>query len=376
MRRIYLDNNATTALAPEVLEEMLPYLREEYGNPSSFHTFGSSVLERVAAAREQVAAVIGARPEEVIFTSGGTESDNMALRGCSALRGGPVVTTAVEHPAVLETARHLGGPARIIGVDSSGLLDMKAYVGALEGASVASVMFANNETGTLMPVKEAADAAHEAGVPFHTDAVQAVGKVPVDVEDLGVDLLSLSAHKFHGPKGVGALYLRRGLSLPPLITGGHQEKGMRAGTYNAAGIIGMGMAATLAMAHLKEEKAVSSLLYRFEKGVLNRCPGAMVMAESSPRLPNTSTVIFRGIESEAVLTLLDIRGIYASSGSACSTGSKDPSHVLMAMGLDHNLANSAVRFSLGRYNTMDEVDFTVDVLAGIVEKLRAISPYT
>ncbi len=376
MRRVYLDNNATTALAPEVLEEMLPYLREEYGNPSSFHTFGSSVLERVTAAREQVAAAIGARPEEIVFTSGGTESDNMALRGCSALRGGPVVTTAVEHPAVLETARHLGGPARIIGVDSSGMLDMKAYRGALGDASVASVMFANNETGTLMPVKDAAEAAHEAGVPFHTDAVQAVGKVPVNVEELGVDMLSLSAHKFHGPKGVGALYLRRGFSLPPLITGGHQEKGMRAGTYNAAGIIGMGRAAALAMEHLKDERAVSRLLDRFEKGVLEMCPGAMIMAESSPRLPNTSTVIFRGIESEAVLTLLDIRGIYASSGSACSTGSKDPSHVLMAMGLDHNLANSAVRFSLGRYNTVDEVDYAVEVLSGIVEKLRAISPYT
>ncbi len=375
MRRVYLDNNATTALAPEVLEEMLPYLGEEYGNPSSFHSFGSSVMERVDVAREQVAAAIGARPDEIVFTSGGTESDNMALRGCFDLRGGPVVTTAVEHPAVLETARHLGGPVRIIGVDSLGMPDMNAYRTALDGASVASVMFANNETGTLMPVREAAGAARGAGVPFHTDAVQAVGKVPVNVEDLGVDLLSLSAHKFYGPKGVGALYIRRGLPLPPLITGGHQEKGMRAGTYNAAGIIGMGRAAVLATERLAEEEAVGSMLARFERGVLERCPGAMIMAGSSPRLPNTSTVIFRGIESEAVLTLLDLRGIYASSGSACSTGGKNPSHVLMAMGLDHNLANSAVRFSLGRYNTVEEVDYALEALTGIVEKLRAISPY-
>ena len=376
MKRVYLDNNATTPMAPEVLEEMMPFLTGEFGNPSSFHTFGSAVMERILTAREQVAAVIGANPDEVIFTSGGTESDNMALRGCAALRGGAVVTTAVEHPAILETARHLGGPARVIGVDSAGILDMKAFRSSLEGASVASVMFANNETGTLMPIREAAAAAHEAGVPFHTDAVQAVGKVPVNVEDLGVDMLSLSAHKFHGPKGVGALYLRRGTPLPPLVTGGHQEKGMRAGTYNAPGIIGLGTAAELAMARLGEEGRVAELLAGFEERVLLTCPGAFVMAEGSPRLPNTSTMIFRGIESEAVLTLLDMQGVYASSGSACSTGSKDPSHVLMAMGLDHNLANSAVRFSLSRYTTAEELDYAANVLEGIVAKLRAISPYT
>lgn len=376
MKRVYLDNNATTSMAPEVLEEMMPFLTGEFGNPSSFHTFGSSVMERILRAREQVAAVIGAHPDEIIFTSGGTESDNMALRGCSALRGGAVVTTAVEHPAVLETARHLGGPARVIGVGSSGILDMKAFRSSLDGASVASVMFANNETGTLMPIRDAAAAAHEAGVPFHTDAVQAVGKVPVNVEELGVDMLSLSAHKFHGPKGVGALYLRRGTPLPPMVTGGHQEKGMRAGTYNAAGIVGLGRAAELALAHLGDEGRVAALLASFEERVVANCPGAMVMAEGSPRLPNTSTMIFRGIESEAVLTLLDMQGVFASSGSACSTGSKDPSHVLMAMGLDHNLANSAVRFSLSRYTTSEELDYALKVLEGIVAKLRAISPYT
>jgi cysteine desulfurase len=286
-----------------------------------------------------------------------------------------VVTTAVEHPAVLDTARQLGGPARVIGVDSMGMLDMQSFRHSLEGAAVASVMFANNETGTLMPVKEAAAASGEAGVPFHTDAVQAVGKVPVDVEELGLDMLSLSAHKFHGPKGIGALYIRRGFSLPPLLTGGHQEKGMRAGTYNSAGIIGLGKAAELAARHLSEEKRVAGLLASLENGLKASCPGTMIMAEGSPRLPNTSTVIFRGIESEAVLTLLDMQGVYASSGSACSTGSKDPSHVLMAMGLDHNLANSAVRFSLSRFTTPEEIEYTIRALSGIVERLRAISPF-
>lgn len=384
MSSIYLDNAATTRVAPEVLEAMMPYLSGIYGNPSSFHTFGSSVMEAVETARGQVARLLGARAEEIYFTSGGTESDNQALRGAVAMdpTRRELVTSAVEHPAVLETARLLekaGHPLAVIPVNSNGEIDLEFLEDKVgQQTAVVSIMAANNETGVIMPLGKIAEIASEEGALFHTDAVQMVGKCPIDVHKLGIDMLSLSAHKLHGPKGVGAIYVKRGVELPPLITGGHQEKGMRSGTYNVPGIVGLGKAAELALTHLKDTvDSERKLREWFEEEVLERCPGALIVAgDASSRLPGTVTVIFRGIESEAVLTLLDMQGVYASSGSACSTGSKDPSHVLYAMGIDQNLANSAVRFSLSRYTTEEEVQTAVEALETIVERLRRISPYT
>ncbi len=384
MEPVYLDNAATTRIAPEVLEAMLPFLEENYGNPSSFHTFGSSQMEAVETARGQVARLLGARADEIFFTSGGTESDNQALR--SAVRMDPtrrgIVTSAVEHPAVLETARMLekeGCTLGIVPVNGKGevvLEELEKLVDAQ--TAVVSIMAANNETGVIMPLKAIAEISTDEGSLFHTDAVQMAGKCPLDVHTTGIDLLSLSAHKIHGPKGVGAIYVRKGIELPPMITGGHQERGMRSGTYNVPGIVGLGKAAELALTHLADTVAAErSLRESFEARVKERCPGAFIVAEeASERLPGTVTVIFRGIESEAVLTLLDMQGIYASSGSACSTGSKDPSHVLYAMGIDYTLANSAVRFSLSRYTTGEEIDRAVAALEAIVERLRRISPYT
>jgi len=383
MDTVYLDNAATTKVAPEVLEAMMPFLMGSYGNPSSFHTFGSSQMEAIEKARGQVARLLGARSDEIFFTSGGTESDNQALRG--AVRIDPtrrgIVTSAVEHPAVLETAKILekeGCSLGIASVNDRGELDLdslKELVG--EQTAIVSIMAANNETGVIMPLAEIAEISAEEGALFHTDAVQMVGKSPIDVHALKIDMLSLSAHKLHGPKGVGAIYIRKGIDLPPLITGGHQEKGVRSGTYNAPGIVGMGMAAELALTHLADTVAMErKLREKFEQQVKEKCPGAFIVAEdAAERLPGTVTVIFTGIESEAVLTLLDLQGIYASSGSACSTGSKDPSHVLYAMGIDHTLANSALRFSLSRFTTEEEITRTVGALETVVERLRRISPY-
>ncbi|MCK5131674.1 MAG: aminotransferase class V-fold PLP-dependent enzyme [Candidatus Sabulitectum sp.] len=383
MNTVYLDNAATTRMAPEVLEAMLPFLKEQFGNPSSFHSFGSSQMEAIEKARGQVARLLGAKCEEIFFTSGGTESDNQALRGAVKIdpaRKG-IVTSAVEHPAVLETAKALqedGCTLAIAEVNRNGELDLENLRELVnQQTAIVSIMAANNETGVVMPLKEAAEVAHKAGALFHTDAVQMVGKSPIDVHALDIDILSLSAHKLHGPKGVGAIYIRKGIKLPPILTGGHQEKGVRSGTYNAPGIVGLGKAAELALTHLKDTVASEqSLRETFEKRVLASCPGSFIVADNaSHRLPGTVTVIFRGIESEAVLTLLDMQGIYASSGSACSTGSKNPSHVLYAMGVDYTLANSALRFSLSRYTTEEEIDRTVELLSKVVERLRRISPY-
>ena len=384
MNTVYLDNAATTRVAPEVLEAMLPFLKEQFGNPSSFHSFGSSQMEAIEKARGQVARLLGAKCEEIYFTSGGTESDNQALRGAVKIdpaRKG-IVTSAVEHPAVLETAKALeeeGCSLGIAEVNTNGELDLESLRGLVnQQTSIVSIMAANNETGVVMPLKEAAEIAHKAGALFHTDAVQMVGKSPIDVHSLDIDILSLSAHKLHGPKGVGAIYIKKGISLPPMLTGGHQEKGVRSGTYNAPGIVGMGKAAELALTHLKETIIMErDLRETFETRVLESCPGSFVVAANAAhRLPGTVTIIFRGIESEAVLTLLDMQGVYASSGSACSTGSKNPSHVLYAMGVDYTLANSALRFSLSRYTTEEEIDRTVELLSVVVERLRRISPYT
>jgi cysteine desulfurase len=386
--KVYFDNNATTRVDPSVIEKMLPFLDEQYGNPSSFHSFGSSVMDAIEEARGSVASLLGAgtpdpRTLSVVFTSGGTESDNWALRGALGLSATrrTIVTTPVEHPAVLETAKELekeGFELRLARVTCEGALDLDSLREVMDGTvAVVSVMAANNETGVMMPIAECARVAHEHGALFHTDAVQAAGKVPLAAERDGIDLMSISGHKLHAPKGVGALYIRPGLKLPPLILGGHHEKGLRAGTYNVPGIVGLGEAARIAAADLAGgSRVLVDLRNRLESGTLRSCPGASIAGALAERLPNTTTFLFSGVESEAILTLLDRQGISVSSGSACSTGSKDPSHVLKAMNVDRNLANSAVRFSLSRFNTAEEVDYTLEILAGIIEKLRFISPYT
>jgi cysteine desulfurase len=383
VRHVYFDSNATTRVAPEVLREMIPYFDQRYGNPSSFHSFGSACMEAVEGARKQVADLIGAEPEEIFFTSGGTESDNTALKGAVVIetsRNGLVVST-VEHPAVLETARFLeesGYPVTYVGVDEKGRLNVEELSSVVDGSTaLVSMMAANNETGVLFPVGELAGIAHRAGALFHTDAVQAVGKIEIDVRSQDIDMLSISAHKLHGPKGAGALFLRRGIDLPPLMHGGHQEEGLRAGTLNVPGIVGLGKAAELAGEELQNggEERLKALRDRVERGIISTCPNTEVLASGSDRLPNTLTAIFKGIESEAILTMLDMKGISASSGSACSTGSSDPSHVLTAMGCDSNIGNSAIRISMDRYTTEEEVEYLLEQLPPIVEKLRGVSPY-
>lgn len=381
--KAYLDCNATTRMAPGVLEAMLPFLTDRFGNPSSFHSFGSGNMTEIDRARERVAALIGARPEEICFTSGGTESDNMALRcgtGIDPDRPG-LVTSAVEHPAVLRTAeciRKSGGEVGIVEVSSDGSLDAGSMGRCLnERTGLVSVMMANNETGIIMPPEDASCSARKAGALFHTDAVQAAGKIPVDVDSMGIDLLSLSAHKLHGPRGVGALFIRSGVHLEPFITGGGQERGMRAGTYDTAGIVGFGKAAELAFEHLSEETGgTGELRDMLENRILASCPGAEIVGKDSPRLPNTSMVLFRGIESEAILTLLDMEGVCVSSGSACSSGSSAPSHVLSAMGIEPLRAGTSIRFSLSRYTTEEEVEYAARVLHPVIEKLGRLSPYS
>lgn len=380
---IYLDSNATTRMAPEVLEAMMPFLTDEFGNPSSFHTFGSGIMDEVERARERLAALLRVSAGEIFFTSGGTESDNTALE--SGVVWDPdrpgLATTAVEHPAVLETARHIesrGNPLHIARVDGHGVLDLDSLREGVGGhTGIVSVMAANNETGVIMPIAEAAEIAHSAGALFHTDAVQAVGKVPLDLYSSGVDMLSLSAHKLHGPKGVGAIFIRKGTRFSPLIHGGHQEHGVRAGTYNMPGIAGLGMAAELSRLHLEDETGpVAELRERLEEGILSTCPEAVIAGGGAERLPNTTTVLFTSVESEAILTLLDMEDIYVSSGSACSTGSKDPSYILSAMGVPQMQANTAIRFSLSRYTTGQEIDRVLEVLPPFIRKLREISPYS
>ena len=386
---IYLDNNATTAVAPEVLEAMLPYLRERYGNPSSIHRFGGSVAADLEAARRQVADLLGAKyrdrdncATEIIFTSCGTESDNAAIN--AALNALPdrkkVVTTAVEHPAVLhygEELRRRGFTVELIPVDDRGRLDMAALKKAVDGdTAVVSAMWGNNETGTIFPVAEIAEVAHAHGAYCHTDAVQAVGKVPVDVEDTGVDFLSLSGHKLHAPKGIGALYVRRGIRFTPLICGGHQERGRRGGTENTASIVGLGKACEIAAAALPREYAMlKSMRDAFEEKVLRAIPRVRINGDLENRLPGTSSISFECIEGESILMLLDVFGICASSGSACTTGSLEPSHVLRAMGVPYSAAHGTIRFSLSRYNKPEELDFTAEKLPAIVARLREISPY-
>lgn len=383
MDAIYLDNNATTRVDPAVVEVMLPFFSEQFGNPSSMHSFGNQVGRAIKQARCQVQALLGAEHDsEIIFTSGGTESDSTAI--LSALKAQPerrtIITTAVEHPAVLSLCEHLekeGYRVHRLSVDRRGRLDLDEYRGLLsEQVAVVSVMWANNETGTLFPVEEMAVMAKEAGVMFHTDAVQAVGKVPIDLKRSAIDMLSLSGHKLHAPKGIGVLYLRRGTRFRPLLRGGHQERGRRAGTENTAAIVALGKAAELAMQHMAyEDTQVRAMRDRLEAGILAAVPNAFVTGDPANRLPNTTNIAFEYIEGEAILLLLNKAGIAASSGSACTSGSLEPSHVMRAMGIPYTAAHGTVRFSLSRYNTMAEIERVIEAVPPIVAQLRNLSPY-
>ncbi|MCR5562151.1 MAG: cysteine desulfurase NifS [Desulfovibrio sp.] len=382
MKTIYLDNNATTAIASEVREAMMPYLGELYGNPSSMHTFGGQVAHAVAEAREQIAALLGAQPEEIIFTSCGSESDNTAI--WSALQTQPekrhIVTTALEHPAVLNVAQfweRQGYRVTRIGVDDKGRLDQDAYANSLtEDTAIVSVMFANNETGNVHPIGKMAEMAKEKGIVFHTDAVQAVGKVDIDLSKISVDMLSLSGHKLHAPKGIGVLYVRKGVRFRAFMRGGHQERGRRAGTENVPYIVGLGVAAKLAAEGFAAERSqVGALRDRLQKGLLDAIPDCRVNGDIENRLPNTANISFKNVEGEAILLMLDQLGICASSGSACTSGSLEPSHVLRAMGVPFNYAHGSIRFSLSRYNTEEEIDFVVSHMPDVIKTLRNLSPF-
>ncbi|MEE9529657.1 MAG: cysteine desulfurase NifS [Syntrophobacteria bacterium] len=382
MKTIYVDNNATTRVAPEVVEEMSPYFSELYGNPSSMHFFGGQVQTKVEEARERVASLIGARPQEIIFTSCGTESDNTAIM--SALESNPekrhVVTTRVEHPAV----KNLVGPLKREGyrvtelpVDRDGLLSMDEVSRVItEDTAIVSVMWANNETGILFPVEEIANVAKSREAIFHTDAVQAVGKIPINLAESQIDMLSLSGHKLHAPKGIGVIYVRRGTRFSPYIIGGHQEEGRRGGTENVPYIIGMGKACELAANQLDDMQVrVKGLRDKLENGLLEKIPNSLVNGDRQQRLPNTSSISFEYVEGESILLKLSDKGICASSGSACTSGSLEPSHVLRAMGVPFTAAHGSIRYSLSSYNTEEEVDFILKVMPPIIEELRAISPF-
>jgi cysteine desulfurase len=379
---IYLDNNATTQVAPDVLEAMLPYLRDLYGNPSSMHTFGGQVGKSLRLAREQVAALLNAIPEEIIFTSCGTESDNTAIRSALATHPGKrhIVTTRVEHPAIHALVANLGQEGyRVteLAVDGEGRLDLEQYAKSLTpDTAVVSAMWANNETGVLFPVEKMAVMARHKGILFHTDAVQAVGKIPIDLRNSAIDMLSLSGHKLHAAKGVGALYVRKGTKFSPFLIGGHQERGRRGGTENVASLIGLGVACELAAKNMeKENTAVKNLRDKLENALLTRIQNSRVNGDRQERLPNTSNISFEYVEGEAILLRLNEFGICASSGSACTSGSLQPSHVLRAMGVPFTMAHGSIRFSLSIYNTDPEIDFVIEKFPPIIEELRTLSPY-
>lgn len=361
---------------------MLPFLGDKYGNPSSMHRFGGGIRKHVDTAREQVAALLNASPQEIFFTGCGSESDNLAIQGFCSEHGSParLVTSTVEHPAVRNCCRVLarnGIPLWEIGVDKYGLLDMDALA-ALPGDvhTLITLMWANNETGVLFPIEQIAVWAKEKGCALHTDAVQAVGKIPIDLQKVPVDLLAVSGHKLRAPKGVGALFVRSGVKIAPLMHGGHQEHGLRAGTENVPCIVGLGRACELAVSHMKDEgERVRSLRDRLERELLSRCKGAKVNGHDKQRLPNTLNISFENIEGEAILLLLDEYGIAASSGSACTTGSLEPSHVMQAMGVPYSLAHSSTRFSLSACNSEADIEKTIDVMPGIVDRLRELSPF-
>lgn len=382
MERIYLDNNATTRVAPEVLAEMLPYLQELYANPSSMYSFAGEVGHKLKEARQRVATLLGAHTEEIVFTSCGSESDSTAI--WAAVNSQPdkrhIVTTRVEHPAVKNLCEHLsrkGWRVTFVPVDAQGRIDTDLlYHSLTPDTAIVSVMWANNETGVIFPIADIAREVRSRGIVFHTDAVQTVGKVPIDVQTLEIDFLSLSGHKLHAPKGVGVLYIRKGTKFSPFLIGGHQERGRRGGTENVASIIALGKACELAQQHMQAENSrVRDLRDRLEAGLLARIPGSAVNGDREHRLPNTTNIGFESVEGEAILLLMDQHSICASSGSACTSGSLEPSHVLRAMGVPFTSAHGSVRFSLSVYNTEAEIDYVIEKLPPIIARLRSLSPF-
>ena len=384
MKKIYFDHNATTPVAPEVKEAMGPFLDDKFGNPSSVHQAGREARQSVEWARQQAASLINASPSEIVFTSGGSEGDNMAVKGVLfnyLKQGGHIITTLVEHPAVLETFSYMekffGFEATYLGVDGYGMVDPDALKKAIRKDTVLiSIMAANNETGNIFPVKEMAEMARERGIIFHTDAVQVTGKMPVDVKELGVDLLTASGHKFNAPKGVGFQYVKSGIKVPPvLITGGHQEHGFRAGTGNVPGIAALGKACEMATGPMDgKAKTIGALRDRLEQGILENIPETVLNGHRENRIYNTSNISFKYVEAEAILQMLDMKGIAVSTGSACSSETSEPSHVLQAMGLPPMCSRGAIRFSLGMGNTEEDVDYCLEVLGPIVDRLQKMSP--
>lgn len=382
MRRVYLDNNATTALTPEVLEAMLPYYGENFGNSSSIHWFGRECRKAVEDGRDNVAALIGADPSEIVFTGGGSEADNMAIKGVAYQqmgKGRHIITTRIEHHAVLDTCKFLGKNGfeiTYLPVDQYGLVDPQSLRDSIRDDTIlVTIMHSNNEMGTLQPIEELASIAREKGIIFHTDAVQSMGKVDTDVNKLGVDLLTFSAHKLHGPKGVGGLYIRKKTKLTPLIHGGHQENGRRAGTENVAGIVGMGKAFELAAVDMEAKNDyIRGIRDNLEDAVVDTIPEVQVNGHPEKRLPNTTNISFKFVEGESLLINLDLKGVAISTGSACTSGSLEPSHVLQAMGIPHEVIHGSLRFSFSSMNTKEDVEYTMEVLPGIVEKVRAMSP--
>ncbi len=382
MKTIYLDNNATTAIAPEVYEAMTPYLTQLYGNPSSMHTFGGQIHKKIEDSRSMVASLIGAQPEEIIFTSCGTESDNSAIM--SALQLYPqkrhIITTRVEHPAVLSLCKYLsrkGYRITFLPVDSLGRLDMDFFYKSIDNdTAIVSIMYANNETGVIFPIREIGETLRERKILFHTDAVQAIGKIPINLRELPVDMLALSGHKLHAPKGIGVLYIRKGVRFSPYIIGGHQEHGRRAGTENVASIIAIGKACELASKSFQGETLyIANLRDKLERALIERCPNPRINGDVGNRLPNTTNLSFEYVEGEAILLRLNEHGICASSGSACTSGSLEPSHVLKAMGVPFTAIHGSIRFSLSRYNTEEDINTVIEIMPMVIKTLRELSPY-
>ncbi len=382
MENVYFDNAATTKLDEEVLSTMMPYLKDEYGNASAIYKLGKEARRAVEASRESIAKIINCKPNEIYFTAGGSESDNTAIKGIAHAyrnKGNHIITSKIEHPAVMDSCKELekeGFEVSYISVNDKGVIDIEELKNAIKPSTILiSVMFANNEIGTIQPIYEIGKIAKEHKIAFHTDAVQAVGNIKIDVQELNIDSLSLSGHKFYGPKGIGALYVRNGINFNKYISGGHQERNKRAGTENVAGIVGIGTAIELAYSKLDEHnEKIKGLRDYYESSIKEKIPYIKINGEGADRLPGNSNISFRFIEGEGLLLNLDLKGICASSGSACTSGSLDPSHVLLAIGLPHEIAHGSLRISIGKYNTKEEIDYLVNALVEIVAKLRDMSP--